>query len=97
MADIFTKPFGLDKLWQFSSALGVQYLDMSNLRGRNERGRDGQNEMRNQAEKEDVQEAELDTEFDFGPTKEVRMHRSAEEAEDGWTCVDRTDKWRLFR
>ena len=34
MADIFSKPLGLDKLQHFSGALGVQYLDMLNLRGR---------------------------------------------------------------
>ena len=45
--------------------------------------RDGQNLW--QAEKEDVWKAELDTELDFGPTKEVKVFGSAEEAEDGWT------------
>ena len=33
-ADIFTKPLGLDKLQQFSGALGLRHLDMPNLRGR---------------------------------------------------------------
>jgi hypothetical protein len=33
IADIFTKPLGLDK-WQFSGALGLRHLDMPNLRGR---------------------------------------------------------------
>ena len=33
-ADIFTKPLGLDKLWQFSGALGLRHLDVPNLRGR---------------------------------------------------------------
>jgi hypothetical protein len=32
-ADIFTKPLGLDKLRQFSSALGLCHLDVPNLRG----------------------------------------------------------------
>ena len=32
--DIFTKPLGLDKLRQFSGALGLQHLDVPNLRGR---------------------------------------------------------------
>ena len=31
--DIFTKPLGLDKLWHFSSVLGLQHLDMRNFRG----------------------------------------------------------------
>ena len=33
-ADIFTKPLGLDKLRKFSSMLGLQHLDILNLRGR---------------------------------------------------------------
>jgi hypothetical protein len=35
-ADIFTKPLGLDKLRQFSSALGLRHLDVPNLRGRHD-------------------------------------------------------------
>jgi hypothetical protein len=35
-ADIFTKPLGLDKLRQFSGALGLRHLDVPNLRGRND-------------------------------------------------------------
>ena len=38
--DIFTKPLRLDKLRHFSSALGLQHLDMPNLRGRKERRED---------------------------------------------------------
>ena len=40
--NIFTKPLGLDKLRLFSSALGLQHLDIPNLRGRTSerRGRD---------------------------------------------------------
>jgi hypothetical protein len=33
-ADIFTKALGLDKLRQFSGALGLRHLDVPNLRGR---------------------------------------------------------------
>jgi hypothetical protein len=33
IADIFTKPLGLDKLRQFSGTLGLRHLDMPNLRG----------------------------------------------------------------
>jgi hypothetical protein len=35
-ADIFTKPLGLDKLRQFSGALGLRHLDVPNLRGRHD-------------------------------------------------------------
>ena len=38
-ADIFTKPLGLDKLLQFSGALGLRHLDVPNLRGRDLEGR----------------------------------------------------------
>ena len=34
IADIFTKPLGLDKLRNFPSMFGLQHLDMPNLRGR---------------------------------------------------------------
>jgi hypothetical protein len=34
IADIFTKALGLDKLRQFSGALGLRHLDVPNLRGR---------------------------------------------------------------
>jgi hypothetical protein len=34
IADIFTKPLGLDKLQQLSGALGLRHLDVPNLRGR---------------------------------------------------------------
>ena len=34
VADIFTKPLGLDKLPHFPGMLGVQHLDMPHLRGR---------------------------------------------------------------
>ena len=33
-ADIFSKPLGLDKLRQFSGALGLWHLDVRNLKGR---------------------------------------------------------------
>ena len=56
--DIFTKPLRLDKLRHFSSALGLQHLDMPNLRGRKERS--GQD-----------RKAESDEEFDFGTVEEA--------------------------
>jgi hypothetical protein len=34
IADSFTKPLGLDKLRQFSGALGLRHLDVPNFRGR---------------------------------------------------------------
>ena len=81
VANIFTKSLGLDKLRQFSGALGVQYLDMPNLRGRNE--------SRN--EKYD-RKAESKTDFDFGSTEEVGVRRSTEEAETGCKGSHRNGK-----
>ena len=60
----------LYKLRQFSGALGVQYLDMPNFRGRNER--------RNE---EDNRKPKLETNFDFSPTEEVGVHGTTKEAE----------------
>ena len=34
IADIFTKPLGLDKFQQFSIVLGLQHIDVPNFRGR---------------------------------------------------------------
>ena len=39
-ADIFTKPLGLDKLRQFSGALGLRHLDVPNLRGSSRAGKE---------------------------------------------------------
>ena len=40
-ANVFTKPLGLDKLRQFSGMLGLQHLDMPNLRGRDRAEKEG--------------------------------------------------------
>ena len=68
-ADIFTKPLGLDKLRQFSGALGLRHLDVPNLRGR---------KVLDQAAEQERSGRDCDTEsndeFDLG---------SAEEAESG--------------
>ena len=57
--DIFTKPLGLNKLRQFSSVLGLQHLDMPNLRGR-----------KRQRSRRD-QKCESNEEFDFRLAEEV--------------------------
>jgi hypothetical protein len=47
VADIFTKALGLDKLRQFSGALGLHHLNVPNLRGREpepERERESQSQ-----------------------------------------------------
>ena len=58
MADIFTKPLGLDKLRHFSSELGLQHLDMSNFRGRSNK-------------RDEDRKPKYDEEFDFGTTEEA--------------------------
>ena len=68
--DIFTKPLGLNKLRQFSGALGLRHLDVPNLRGRTI-SRDREREQERSGRDRDT---ESDDEFDFG---------SAEEAEGG--------------
>ena len=59
---IFTKPLGLDKLGQFSGALGLRHLDVPNLRGRivREQERSGRD-----------RDTESDDEFDFGSAEEA--------------------------
>ena len=58
-ADIFTKPLGLDKLRKFSNTLGLEHLDLPNLRGRNSErsGRD--------------RKPKLDKEFNLGMDEEA--------------------------
>ena len=79
IADIFTKPLGLDKLRYFSGELGMRHLDTPNLRGR----KDQEEECppKELAEKCTLcgghhggRDAESDEEFDFD-------FRPAEEAE----------------
>ena len=65
--DIFTKPLGLDKLQQFSGALGLQHLDMPNLRGR-EVSRDRKREQERSIRDCD---AKSNDDFDFESAKEV--------------------------
>ena len=67
-ADIFTKPLGLDKLRQFSGALGLRHLDVPNLRGRKVLDQAAEHERSGR------DDTESSDEFDLG---------SAEEAERG--------------
>ena len=74
-ANILTKPLGLDKLQQFSGALGLRHLDVPKLRGRNDHERE-------QERSESDREANLDEEFIFGLNEEAEGG-STEEAESG--------------
>ena len=51
-ANIFTKPLGLDNMRLFSSVLGLQHLDIPNLRGGNiERSNGRDEEIRSKSDK----------------------------------------------
>ena len=78
IADIFTKPLGLDKLRQFSGALGLRYLDVPNLRGR----KASKDQARKQERSGRDRDTESDAEFDFGSAKEAEGG-SAEKSESG--------------
>ena len=70
---------------------GLQHLDLSNLRGRNESRSKGERGR-------DVHEAESGEEFDFRTIEEVGMFRTSEEGEDMWDVwIDgrRRPKWKL--
>ena len=89
MVDMFTKPLGLEKLWPFSSMIGLQHLDMPNLRGRNK--------SRSEKERDDVRKAKSDMEFNFGMAEEAKCPRqlkkprkdqAREQVEEQWLSVD---------
>ena len=63
---IFTKPLGLDKLRQFSGALGLQHLDVPKLRGRMQEER-----------REEEARPESDEEFYSGRLKKPRTDTTA--------------------
>ena len=46
VADIFTKPLGLDKLRHFSDMVSVQYLNMPHLREREESAEQAESDER---------------------------------------------------
>ena len=74
-ADIFTKPLGLDKLWQFSGALDLRHLNVPNFRGRDVPSNHGRGR-----EVPKDHDAESDDKFDFGSVEEAK-DGSAEESE----------------
>jgi hypothetical protein len=66
VADIFTKAIGLDKLRQFSGALGLRHLDVPNLRGRVEPKPEPEPEPKPKPELELVLNRSEDAESDNG-------------------------------
>ena len=79
-AGIFTKPLGLDKLWQFSGALGLPHLDVPNLVGREFLREAPKDHGREKERIEKDRDAESDDEFNFGSVEEAEGG-SAEESE----------------
>ena len=77
-ADIFTKPLGLEKLRQFSGALGLRHLDVPNLRGRPV----SKDQAREQEGSERGRDTESDDEFDL-VSAEVTEGGSADESGSG--------------
>ena len=67
--------------------LGLQHIDMPNLRGRSEEGEEGN----------EVRKADSDDEFNFGPTEEVGMSNQAKEVMDVWTDGRRSSNRRIAR
>ena len=74
--DIFSKTLGLDKLRKFSGALGLQHLDVPNLRGRADRKHHESEQERSGSDRE----AEMDEEFDFGLAGEAEGSNQNEKA-----------------
>jgi hypothetical protein len=62
IADIFTKPLGLDKLRQFSGTLGLRHLDVPNLRGREGEPKPNELETANSDSENRSEKAESDYE-----------------------------------
>jgi hypothetical protein len=71
IADIFTKPLGLDKLRQFSGALGLCHLDVPNLRGR----------VEPELEPEPELELEPEPEVELEPEPELQLELEADRSE----------------
>jgi hypothetical protein len=82
IADIFTKPLGLDKLRQFSRALGFRHLDVPNLRGRvPEPELEREPEAEREADRSEKAESESGVDFDMSnqpmpgrPAGQIRTH-----------------------
>ena len=78
-ADIFTKPRGLDKLQQFSGALGLRHLDVPNMRGR----RVSRNRAREQERSGRNRDTESDEEVEGGSAEESESGLLRNEEESG--------------
>ena len=81
-ADILTKPLGLDKLRQFSGALGLRHLDVPNLRGRRVPNDQAREQERSGGDRGGDRDTESDVEFDFGSAEEAERG-PAEKSESG--------------
>jgi hypothetical protein len=107
VADIFTKPLGLDKLRQLSGALGLHHLDVPNLRGRegeakpNELGTTNSDSESRSQKAELVRRVDTDTLNQLRPkrtrrTQRKRQRRDSKEAEKGRMSEQADQKGRCY-
>jgi hypothetical protein len=111
IADIFTKPLGLDKLRQFSGALGLRHLGIPNLRGREET-KPNNSDSESQSEKAETEKAKSekaksDHRFDSDTlnqprpkrtrrTQRKRQRHDSKEAEKGRVSKQADQKGRCY-
>jgi hypothetical protein len=89
IADIFTKPLGLDKLRQFSGALGLRHLDVPNLRGRNDQeGKKARKEQEEEARDAESNAVSIERRKDAEPDA---AEPNSEEADDS-ESVSRSER-----
>ena len=85
IANIFTKPLGLDKLWHFSGELGLP-----NLRGRKEHGEECTRKVQHEEKctlcggHHDGRDAESDDKFDFDESAEEAKGSKDRCREENW-------------
>jgi hypothetical protein len=104
IADIFTKALGLDKLRQFSGALGLRHLDVPNLRGRVEPEPEPKLEREPEPEPEASQPdgsmpiRRIDRYRPKRPTKSQKGKAARADQKDAWADrkdrKDRKDAWK---
>ena len=72
MADIFTKGLGSDKLQHVLDILGIQHLNVSQLKGRMGRGKGGKQQEKAKTEQDVESTEEVDTFDRVGTSGSVR-------------------------
>jgi hypothetical protein len=91
-ADVFTKPLGLDKLRQFSGALGLRHLDVPNLRGRNDQ--EGSEARKEQEEEAHDAESNAESTERRKEAEPYAAEPNSEETDDCDSRMERADERR---